>query len=150
MFLRKALSRVLSRRPPAMQVGALCLRDEGREVLLISSRDTGRWIIPKGWPMPGLSLADAAMQEAWEESGVRGHVNQAEIGRYFYDKRQDRGFAIPVEVRVFPIEVDTLAKSFPEANERKRKWFSPEAAADLVDESGLKSLLKTLQPDLRS
>ena len=149
MFFRNVLSRVLSRRPPVMQVGALCLHADRPEVLLITSRDTGRWIIPKGWPMPGRSLAEAAGQEAWEESGVRGTISPTEIGRYSYDKRQDRGFAIPVEVRVFPIEVRELAKNFPEVDERKRAWFAPEQAAELVDESGLKALLLTLDTKKR-
>lgn len=141
---RERLARLIGRRPPDMQVAALCLNEATGDVLLVTSRGTGRWIVPKGWPMPGRSLADAARQEAWEEAGVRGRVGEVEIGRYHYDKDQDRGFAIPVEVRVFPLYVDGLERDFPEAHERKRRWFTPEDAARMVAETGLKQLLRGL------
>lgn len=138
------LSRLLGRRPSEMQIAALCLDPASGEVLLVTSRGTGRWILPKGWPMPGRSLADAALQEAWEEAGVRGEVSQAEVGRYHYDKAQDRGFAIPVEVRVFPVRVATLETDYPEAGQRRRRWFAPKDAANMVAETGLKHLLREL------
>lgn len=138
---RNKLGRIIGRRPAEMQVAALCLNDATGDVLLITSRGTGRWIVPKGWPMPGRTLAEAAMQEAWEEAGVRGRIGHAEIGRYHYDKEQERGFAIPVEVRVFPLYVDVLNDSFPERGERKRRWFPPHEAARMVAEAGLKRIL---------
>ncbi|SMG24920.1 NUDIX hydrolase [Paracoccus sp. J56] len=141
---REKLARLIGRRPPDMQVAALCLNESTGEVLLVTSRGTRRWIVPKGWPMPGRSLADAARQEAWEEAGVKGRVDQTEIGRYRYDKDQDRGFAIPVEVRVFPLYVDKLERNFPEAHERTRRWFPPEDAARLVAETGLQQILHDL------
>ena len=67
------------------QVGALPYRtiDKGKvELLLITSRDTGRWLIPKGWPMTGVKDYDAAAQEAWEEAGVVGPVRRKPIGSY--------------------------------------------------------------------
>lgn len=143
-FLRKVLGRLLGRRPSAMQVAALCLDPDSGHVLLITSRGTGRWIIPKGWPMAGRSLAEAAQQEAWEEAGVKGPANPREIGTYHYDKEQDRGFGIPVHVRVFIINVTDLADAFPEAGQRTRKWFSAAEAAELVAESGLKALLQSM------
>lgn len=143
---RDRLARLLGRCPPDMQVAALCRKAGTGEVLLITSRGTGRWVVPKGWPMPGRSLADAALQEAWEEAGVTGRVGQAEIGRYHYGKEQDRGFAIPVEVRVFPLYVDQLESPFPEADERQRRWFAPEKAAQLVAEPGLQQILRNLPP----
>ena len=141
---RERLARLLGRRPPEMQVAALCLRETTGEVLLVTSRGTGRWIVPKGWPMPGRTLAEAAMQEAWEEAGVKGRIVQAEIGRYHYDKEQERGFAVPIEVRVFPLYVDDLDDRFPERGERKRRWFPPHEAAQLVAEAGLKRILQGL------
>ncbi|UXU75431.1 MULTISPECIES: NUDIX hydrolase [unclassified Paracoccus (in: a-proteobacteria)] len=141
---RDQLGRLLGRRPPEMQVAALCRNPATGDVLLITSRGTGRWVLPKGWPMPGRSLADAALQEAWEEAGVRGRVRQDEIGRYHYDKVQDRGFAIPVEVRIFAVDVDSLGQDFREAAERSRRWFPPDEAAKLVAESGLQQLLRSL------
>lgn len=141
--LRQKLGQLLGRKPLQMQVAALC-RDAQGQVLLVTSRDTGRWVLPKGWPMAGRTLADAASQEAWEEAGVRGSVEQAEIGTYRYDKRQDRGFDIPIQVRVYALKVDELANRYPEEKQRKRGWFSPERAAELVAESELKGLLRAL------
>jgi 8-oxo-dGTP pyrophosphatase MutT (NUDIX family) len=143
-MLRRSLHMILGRRPPALQVGAICRKPESGEVLLITSRDTGRWVIPKGWPMEGRSLAHAALQEAWEEAGVRGRVGMTELGRFGYDKRQNSGFALPVEVALFPVEVMELADDYPEYEERHREWFAPERAAELVDETGLKQILQVL------
>ena len=145
---REKIGRFLGRRPPMMQVAALCLEECSGKVLLVTSRGTGRWIVPKGWPMPGISLADAALQEAWEEAGVRGQVDQSEIGRYRYSKEQDRGYAVPVEVLVFPVKVRDLEKKFPEVDQRKRRWFTPHEAANMVAEAELKQLLRAL-PDPR-
>lgn len=142
--LRRMLGRVLGSPPPPMQVGAVCLHPSDGRVLMITSRDTGRWIIPKGWPIPGLSLAEAAMQEAWEEAGVRGQAATRELGRYRYDKHQPLGFAVPVEVRVFPVTVRELADDYPEAAERTRRWWEPMEAADLVAEAQLGQLLRGL------
>lgn len=141
---RNKLGRIIGKRPAEMQVAALCLDDATGNVLLITSRGTGRWIVPKGWPMPGRTLAEAAMQEAWEEAGVKGRIVQAEIGRYHYGKEQERGFAVPIEVRVFPLYVDDLDDRFPERGERKRRWFPPHEAAQLVAEAGLKRILQGL------
>lgn len=139
------LSLLLGRRPVSMQVAALCLDESTGKVLLITSRGTGRWVIPKGWPMAGRTLARAAEQEAWEEAGVRGQINHAELGRYSYDKDQDSGFSVPVEVRVFGLSVSSLADTFPEDDQRDRQWFSPAEAAQRVREPGLKKILLGLQ-----
>ncbi|WP_343069769.1 NUDIX hydrolase [Paracoccus amoyensis] len=135
------MSLLLGRRPVSMQVAALCLDGDTGKVLLITSRGTGRWVIPKGWPMAGRTLARAAEQEAWEEAGVRGQINHAELGRYSYDKDQDSGFSVPVEVRVFVLNVSSLAETFPEDDQRNRQWFSPVEAAQRVREPGLKQIL---------
>lgn len=141
--LRNSLRLLLGRRPAALQVAALCRNPQG-QVLLISSRGTGRWVIPKGWPMPGRSLAGAAAQEAWEEAGIRGDVTEEEIGRFTYDKDQDGGFALPVEVRVFLLAVQSQSGSFPEAGQRRAEWFAPARAAELVAEPGLRQILRRL------
>ena len=133
------------RRPkPLTQVAALCIDAGSGRVLLITSRDTGRWVLPKGWPMRKRSLSGSALQEAWEEAGVEGVAGKAEIGRYLYDKRRDKGFAIPVEVRVFPILVSGLADRFPEAGQRQRAWLHAEDAATMVDEHELQALILAL------
>lgn len=142
-MMRDVLDLVLGRRPPALQVGAICVQPKTGRVLLITSRDTGRWIIPKGWPMSGRSAANAALQEAWEEAGVRGKVEASSCGRYAYDKKQDNGLSIPVDVQVHIVNVDRLEADYPERHQRERQWFSPEKAAELVNEEGLKALLRS-------
>ena len=137
----------LFRRPKRLQVAALCYRTTrtGKEVLLVTSRGTGRWILPKGWPMRGKSDAQAAVQEAWEEAGVKpANVGEDPIGRYGYDKVLDDGLPLPVETLVYPVEVDQLLKSYPESSQRRRKWVSPNQAAELVAEPELQSLLRVL------
>ena len=143
-MLRNLLGRMLGRRPPALQVGALCLQPETGRVLLVTSRGTGRWIIPKGWPMDGRSVGGAALREAWEEAGVRGQVEETAFGRYSYDKKLTRGLSAPVEVQVHLVRVEGLDKNFPERKQRQRRWFTPDEAAGLVDESGLARLLRRL------
>ena len=141
-FLRPMLQR-----PPRLQVAALCYRKgaDGKEVLLITSRGTGRWIIPKGWPMRGKDGAGAALQEAWEEAGVRrGRTDREVIGRYSYDKVQDEGWELPVETLVYPVAVEELSEEFPESDERQRRWVSPAEAANMVDEPELQEILRAL------
>lgn len=142
--VRNSQRMLVGKRPPALQVGALCRDCDSGRVLLITSRGTGRWIIPKGWPMEGRTLSGAAAREAWEEGGVEGRIGHDEIGRYLYDKVQDSGSAVPVEVRVFPLIVVATRSDYPEAEERKRRWFTPGEAAKLVDEPGLKTILQSL------
>jgi 8-oxo-dGTP pyrophosphatase MutT (NUDIX family) len=133
-------------RPKKLQVAALCHRGEGeaREYLLVTSRDTGRWIIPKGWPIRGLKSNEAALQEAWEEAGVRNSRATAEpVGTYTYNKRQSTGLEIPVETLVYAVEVEDLSEKFPEAHQRTRKWVKADEAAELVNEAELKSIFRS-------
>jgi 8-oxo-dGTP pyrophosphatase MutT (NUDIX family) len=131
-----------------IQYGALCWRvaDTGLEVLLITSRDTGRWIIPKGWPMPGLAPEAAAAQEAWEEAGVQGVVNPLCVGRYGYQKCLTAEAQVPCAVAVYGLQVTHLAESFPEAAERRRQWFQSDMAASLVNEPDLAGLIDRFLP----
>ncbi len=130
------------------QYGALCWRlHRGRvEVLLVTSRDTGRWIIPKGWPISGLTPADTAAREAWEEAGVQGDVETGDLGAYGYAKVLDVNRSIPCSVQVFGLRVAKLRDKFPERKERRRKWFGVEKAARKVAEPELRALLLSL-PD---
>ena len=134
-------------RPKRLQVAALCFRNQGddRQVLLVTSRDTGRWIIPKGWPIRGLSSSEAARQEAWEEAGVsEGQMAAKSIRTYTYDKTLSSGLPVAVETMVYSFEVENLKDDFPESQERRRKWFSPSDAASLVRERELKSIFRAL------
>lgn len=139
---------------PRAQIAALCWRagKSGAEVLLISSRETGRWIIPKGWPMDGRSAPEAAAIEAWEEAGVKGQIDTAKLGHFTYDKTLKRDTknecSQPCIVDVFPLQVEKLANDFPEQRQRRRKWFAPDKAARRVAESELKAMLAGFSPAL--
>ncbi|MDQ2065779.1 NUDIX hydrolase [Xinfangfangia sp. CPCC 101601] len=130
------------------QIGALCWRPQGKghEVLLITSRDTGRWVIPKGWRMQGLTDSRAAAQEAWEEAGIKGEPNDDAVGFFAYRKVLDGGKSVPCVVKVFPLKVDRLASAYPEKGQRRRKWFAPEKAAKKVDEPDLRQLILSFMP----
>ena len=129
-----------------MQYGALAWRRAGtaREVLLVTSRDTGRWVIPKGWPMKKRTPWDAAAREAFEEAGVKGVVEPAAIGSYRYIKRLSRWRERPVEVQVFCLEVERELDDWPERPQRQRAWFAPEDAAGRVAEPDLAELIRRL------
>ena len=135
---------LIGRRPPAIQVGAICRCPATGKIMLVTSRGTGRWVIPKGWPMEGKSLPAAAATEAWEEAGVKGRTHDAALGRYLYDKEQDRGYSIRVEVHVFLMDVVDLQQDFPESRQRRRGWFFPAEAAQRVAEPGLRRILLAL------
>ncbi len=129
------------------QVAALPLRrgkDGELEVLLVTSRDTGRWIIPKGWPSKRRKDHKAAAREAREEAGVKGRITPEAIGRYQYLKREltDAG---PIEVTVFLLTVRKEYQHWPEQRERRRAWFALEGAAEKVEEPQLSSLIEMLK-----
>ena len=126
------------------QVAALPFRKSTTgetEVLLITSRETGRFIIPKGWPMKRLSNAEAAAREAYEEAGVVGKSKHRPVGEYLYWKRLDRKFEL-IRVEVFALEVAKQRSEWPEKGTRQSRWLSPQAAAKLVEEPGLVSILR--------
>lgn len=130
-------------RPPILQVGALCLRGQGEatEVLLVRSLDSNRWIVPKGWPMRGKSLAEAAATEAWEEAGVRGRISENPLGSFRYAKRRGSGVQQNCIVQVFVLDDVTISEDYPEAAVRYRKWFPAALAAKKVSEPELKQLI---------
>lgn len=130
------------------QFGAICyrVRNGDVQVLLVTSRESGRWIIPKGWPMDGETPSEAAATEAWEEAGVKGKVRNACVGIYTYSKRMNGQNNIPCVVAVFPIKVKSLEKNFPEKDQRKRKWFSLKKASKAVDERDLGQILRHFSP----
>ena len=134
-----------SPRAEVVQAAALCLRDTARgpEVLMITSLRTRRWILPKGWPMADRCLAESARQEAWEEAGVIGRLHPLSIGYYQYRKQRARGL-VTCRVEVFRIDVETLARAYPERGRRRRRWMTPDAAAGAVLEPDLQGLLRRL------
>ncbi|WP_428427665.1 NUDIX hydrolase [Pararhizobium sp.] len=144
--------RLMFRRPVRMQCAALCYRFKKKsaapEMLLITSRDTGRWVIPKGWPMEGKMCHQAAEREAYEEAGVKGETGAERIGFYMYDKGMDQGLKVQCMVQVYPLVVLDMLKSFPEKGSRKMEWFSFEEAANRVAEPMLKDLILNFEQRL--
>jgi len=135
-------------REPRAQFAALPWRRNAGgeiEVLLITSRETRRWVIPKGWPIKGKSSAKSAAQEAFEEAGVRGKVAKKPFGSYAYDKRLKNGRLQHVRVAVFPLQVDYEAEVYLEAGQREKLWLAPAEAARQVDEPELMVLLATFK-----
>ena len=134
--------KVLDQIKTQKQIGALPYRKQGGaiEVLLITSRETKRWVIPKGWPMKGERDWNAAAKEASEEAGIAGHVGQKSVGTYHYVKRKKSG-DLDCEVTVFLLEVTQQKHEWPEKNERRRKWFKAKEAAKRVDEAGLQAII---------
>jgi 8-oxo-dGTP pyrophosphatase MutT (NUDIX family) len=114
-------------------------------VMLVTSRDTGRWVLPKGWVEPDVTASRQAAREAFEEAGILGTVARRPIGTYEYAKRLARGRALPCDVAVFPLAVESLARDWPEKAERQRRWFSLRTAAGLVDEPELGEVMRLLE-----
>jgi 8-oxo-dGTP pyrophosphatase MutT (NUDIX family) len=131
----------------AQQVGALPVRrapDGTLLVLLVTTLQSQRWIIPKGWPWPGQQDCDAAAEEAREEAGVLGEARVVSFGSYTYEKQRPTG-AVPVRVSVYVLEVREELDDWPESERRQRAWFTPSEAAAAVQEPELRDLLLQLQ-----
>lgn len=132
---------MIRRQPPRPQSAAAPWRKEGAElhVLLITSSDGARWIIPKGHIEEGLTPWDSAAKEAWEEAGAVGEVGSEPIGTYCYSK-----FGTEYEVRVYPLRVERLLESWPEAGHRSRRWAALAECAGLVTDDSLARILGDL------
>ena len=113
-------------------------------VLLVTTLETQRWVIPKGWPWPGEHDYTAAAEEAREEAGVLGDAKADSFGTYTYEKRKSTG-AVPVRVTVYLLEVREELDIWPECKKRQRAWFTPGDAAAIVQEPELRDLLLQLQ-----
>ena len=136
-----------------LQTGALPWRVGGKkgiEVLLVTSRRSGRWTIPKGWPMPRKTLAQAAEQEAFEEAGVTGTIDPRPLGTFRAVKQLQFLSDIEVDIVVHPLWVNHEVPEWPEFGQRKRRWFSAKNAARRVDSHQLADLiLQTIRHSLR-
>lgn len=128
------------------QIAAMPLRwnDGEVEVLMVTSRETKRWIVPKGWAMKDRKPWEAAAIEALEEAGVTGRISDEAFGTYSYQKKLDDGRHVLCRVRVYPMTVVEQRDSWKEKAERRRAWFRVGKAAKLVDEPELGALLRSL------
>lgn len=151
--------RLMLQRPPRQQFAAICHRRNKKtgalEVLLITSRDTGRWVIPKGWHMPGKQPHAIAEREAYEEAGILGKATREPIGTYSYLKKLKNGLRVPTRAQVHALEVKSVAKEFPEKGTRRFEWVASHEAARRVDEPELQilflafeKLLEATAPDM--
>ena len=113
-------------------------------VLMVTSRETGRWVMPKGWTEDDMKPWAAAEAEALEEAGAEGRILCEELGAYHYDKILGDGSILHCRVRVYPMHVRRLNKNWKERHERSRRWFTVKGAARRVDEPELVELLKSL------
>jgi 8-oxo-dGTP pyrophosphatase MutT (NUDIX family) len=124
------------------QYGALPYVIRGGElsVLLITTRDGGRWLLPKGWPEKDMAPHELAALEAFEEAGMLGTIAQHPIGSFVHMKRIESGIR-PCRVVVFPLQVEQQLDEWPEMQQRSRKWLSPAEAASRVREPDLAGLI---------
>lgn len=130
------------------QFAALCYRykKEKLQVCLVTSRGTGRWILPKGWPMHKQTPAEAAAQEAWEEAGLVGRPIDQCLGVFSSIKPIDNE-TTPILVMVYPVLITKAADEWPEMNQRERKWLSPKKAAKKLTEPELIRIVSTFDPE---
>src|SRR6185369_4117741 len=140
--VRKAPPRPRRRRQYAVIPIRLTRSGEAR-VMLLTSRETGRWVIPKGWLIRRLGPAGTAKREAYEEAGLKGRlVSRTPIGTYSYRKRGPGETLTHVTVTVFLMRLGSQLSDWPERGERKTKWFKPRDAASRVAEASLRALLR--------
>jgi 8-oxo-dGTP pyrophosphatase MutT (NUDIX family) len=133
------------KRAVRVQYGALpyrFARDAALEILLVTTRQSKQWIIPKGWPIKGLRPAKPAAREAFEEADVRGRVGAKSIGLFAYDKALNgNGIRVSCEVRVFPLLVKRQSETWPEIEQRAVQWVAPDKALTLIRDPELKALV---------
>ena len=136
------------------QVAALPMRLAGDgtvQLLLVTSRETRRWIIPKGWPMKGLKDHRAAGREAEEEAGVKGPVLKNAVGQYTYWRRARRDFRL-TPVSVFLMCVEGRLGAWKEKGQRESRWIDAREVASLVQEPELITLIEAVsaKPETRA
>jgi 8-oxo-dGTP pyrophosphatase MutT (NUDIX family) len=120
------------------------VRDGELVVMLVTSRETRRWVIPKGWPKRNRTPSGTAAEEAFEEAGIVGEVAQKPIKSYIYSKRLPDDTRRRCRVDVFLLAVHEVLEAWPEKGQRKREWVTPAQAALRVAEAGLIELFLNL------
>ena len=129
----------------AIQYGVIPYRRSagGIEIMLVTSRTSGRWIIPKGWPAEGFAPHLSAAKEAYEEAGLVGTVGETVVGTFLHLKSATRQ---RLSVQVFPMEVLQELDQWPERFQRRRQWFNPDQAANAVNDTSLRRLIRSFRP----
>ncbi|MDL2406111.1 NUDIX hydrolase [Rhizobium calliandrae] len=139
--------------PAYEQYAAICYRRHPEldmlEVLVVTSRQSGRWIIPKGWPIKGKKPHEVAAIEAFEEAGVRGKIKKKPFGYFTYLKQLDDGNRVPCVVQLHLLEVEKICENYPERGQRSIDWVSFTEAASRVREPELKGLFLIAERKLR-
>ena len=147
MEMRRKTGKQKRKAAVRVQYGALPYRftpDAALEILVVTTRQTRRWIIPKGWPIKGLRPPKAAAREAFEEAGVTGRIGVRPLGSFAYDKALDEaGRLATCEVTVYPLLVKSQSEVWPEVEQRMTQWVEPSKAAVMVKEPELKALIAT-------
>ena len=127
------------------QFAAICYRRsktaDGYEVLVVTGRNSGRWVLPRGWPMEGKAPHQVAEREAFEEAGIKGKAGKQPVGHYTYAKQIGDGRVAPCMVEVYAVKVDKIVKRYKEHGQRQRRWASFAEAQNLVEEPELQGLI---------
>ncbi|WP_420410680.1 NUDIX hydrolase [Roseibium sp.] len=134
------------RRPARLQIAALCVRenDGGREVLMVTSKSSRRWILPKGWPIMSRKPHRTAAIEAYEEAGVVGKARKKPFASFKSYKGADAGLRLKTDVLVYRVDVDEMVRNYPEKGKRTVTWVPVEKAIKMADEPGLAKVLRRL------
>ena len=141
---------VVAKKAGGIQYAALPYRvsNGSLQVLLVTSRRTRRWIVPKGWPVDGMAASTCAALEALEEAGVKREVQETPIGHYRYVKHHKNRASEPCKVEVYALKVTEQRKTWAEGEERKRRWYNPTEAASVVAEPLLQHLILEFEAQL--
>lgn len=140
------------KRPPRLQIAALCYRKsrKGLEVLLVTSRGTGRWILPKGWPELKEAGHETAATEAYEEAGVVGSAESKPFAHFRSYKGMDGGLNLRTRVDVYLIKAEDQLADFPELGQRDIAWVPVDKAIEMTGEPGLQRVLKRLEAHFKN
>lgn len=141
---------IAAREAAGVQYGALPWRitERGFEILLVTTRHSGQWILPKGWPIDGASPHASAEHEALEEAGVLGEIGETAIGAFRHNKKR-KNTTLRCEVRIYPLRVTHQRADWPEKSERRARWFRLSDARAAVRSSELKAIIESFGATLR-
>ena len=106
-------------------------------ICVVTSRSGKRWVVPKGCLEPGKTVAEIALQEAWEEAGLTGELEPEPVGSYVYSK-----LGSTYHVTVFRMDVTECALDWPERDLRERMWLTRSQALLQIDDPGLRELIR--------